>query len=113
MIVQCATFSKSLIPRNIDKRISGSVSGSRLKAVIGYPYPVANSLSYQYPTGTPDSDHVWLRVREGGRLAVSVLIWLAYSLCSTAVSQDVSYWKFYLFAGLCFEQYSVVSCSEM
>jgi len=26
-------------------RISGSVSGSRLKAVIGYPYPVANSLS--------------------------------------------------------------------
>jgi len=47
MIVQCATFSKSLNPRNIAKafRISGSVSGSRLKAVFGYPYPVANSLS--------------------------------------------------------------------
>jgi len=26
-------------------RISGSVSGSRLKAVFGYPYPIANSLS--------------------------------------------------------------------
>jgi len=26
-------------------RISGSVSGSRLKAVFGYPYPVENSLS--------------------------------------------------------------------
>jgi len=26
-------------------RISGSVSGSRLIAVFGYPYPVANSLS--------------------------------------------------------------------
>jgi len=26
-------------------RISGSVSGFRLKAVFGYPYPVANSLS--------------------------------------------------------------------
>ena len=42
----CATFSKSLNPWNIDKafRISGSVSGSRLKAVFGYPYLVANSI---------------------------------------------------------------------
>jgi len=28
-------------------RISGSVSCSRLKAVFGYPYAVANSLSYR------------------------------------------------------------------
>jgi len=45
-------------------------------------------------------------VREGGRLAVCVLIILVHSLCSTAVSQDVSHWKFNLFAGSCFEQYS-------
>jgi len=47
MIVQRATFSTSLNSRNIDKafRISGSVSGSHLKAVFWYPYPVANSLS--------------------------------------------------------------------
>jgi len=55
-----------------------------------------------------------LRVREGGRLVVCVLIWLVHSLCSTAASQQVSYWKFYLFAGSCFEQYSqFVSFSEM
>jgi len=47
MIVQCPTFSKSLNSRNIDKpfRISGSVCGSRLKALFGYPHPVTNSLS--------------------------------------------------------------------
>jgi len=39
-------------------RISGSVSGSRLKAVYGYPYPIANSLSCGYPTGKPGSDHL-------------------------------------------------------
>jgi len=40
-------FSKSLNPKNIDKivRISASLSGSHLKAVFGYPYPAANSLS--------------------------------------------------------------------
>jgi len=55
-----------------------------------------------------------LRVREGGRLAVCVLIWLVHRLCSPGVSQDVSYWKFYLFAGSCFGQYSqFVSFSEM
>jgi len=45
--MQCATFSKSLNPRNIDKSDSdtGSVTGSHLKAVFGYPYTVANSLS--------------------------------------------------------------------
>jgi len=37
-----------------------------------------------------------------------------HSLCSTAVPQDVSYWKFYLFAGSCFEEHSqFVSFSEM
>jgi len=54
-------------------------------------------------------------VREGGKLAVCVLSDLigAY-LCSTGVSQDVSYWRFYLFAGSCFEQCSqFVSLSEM
>jgi len=37
-------------------RISGSVSGSRLKAVIGLQthYPAG------YPTGKPGSDHLWL-----------------------------------------------------
>jgi len=47
MIMQYATFSKNLNPRNIEKSVwvSGSVSGSRLIAVFGYPYPVANSLS--------------------------------------------------------------------
>jgi len=45
-------------------------------------------------------------VREGGRLAVCVLISLVYGLYLTAASQHVSYWKFYLFAGSCFEQYS-------
>jgi len=35
-----------------------------------------------------------LRVREGGRLAVCVLIWLVHSSYSAAASQDVSYWKF-------------------
>jgi len=49
-------------------------------------------------------------------MAVCVLIELVHSLCSTAVShsQVVSYWKFYLFAGSCFEQYSqFISFSEM
>jgi len=47
--VQCATFSKSLNPRNIDSSVSesGSVFRSRLKAVFGYPHPRANSLSYR------------------------------------------------------------------
>jgi len=53
-------FIKSLHPQNIVKafRISGSVSGFRLKAVFGYPYPVANSLSCGFPAGKPDSDHL-------------------------------------------------------
>jgi len=42
MIVQCATFSKSLNPRNIE---SVSDIPFSLKAVFVYPYPVANSLS--------------------------------------------------------------------
>jgi len=45
MIVQCATYSNSLNPRNIEKTFRISLSGSRLKAVFGYPYPVANTLS--------------------------------------------------------------------
>jgi len=40
-------------------RISGSESGSRLKAVFGYPYPVATHYPASYPTGKPDSDHLW------------------------------------------------------
>jgi len=46
-MMQRAAFSKSLILKISIKafRISGSVSGSRLKAVFGYPYPVANPLS--------------------------------------------------------------------
>jgi len=44
-----------------------------------------------------------LMVKERGWLAVCVLIWLVHSICSTAVSQDSSYWKFHLFAGSCFE----------
>jgi len=43
MIVQCATFSKSLNPRNIVKSVSDIPFS--LKAVFVYPYPVANSLS--------------------------------------------------------------------
>jgi len=47
MIVQCATFPEVRILEISIKafRISRSVSGSHLKAVFGYPYPVANSLS--------------------------------------------------------------------
>jgi len=47
MIVLCATFSKSLNPRHFEKSVLDIVSESksRLKAVFGYPYPVANSLS--------------------------------------------------------------------
>ena len=63
MIVQCecATFSKSLNPRNIDKSVSDIRvrSGARLKAVFGYPYPVSSSQSCGYPADKPDSDHLW------------------------------------------------------
>jgi len=45
MQCECAFFSKSLNPRNIDKSVSDIRIRSRLKAVFGYPYPVANSLS--------------------------------------------------------------------
>jgi len=62
MIVQCecATFSKSLNPRNIDKSVSDIRvrSGARLKAVFGYPYPVSSSQSCGYPADKPDSDHL-------------------------------------------------------
>jgi len=60
MIVQCATFSKSLNPRNIDKafRISRSVSVSHLEAVFGCPYPVANSLSCGISNRKRGSDHL-------------------------------------------------------
>jgi len=47
MIAQCATFSKSLNPRNIDKSVW--VIRIRIRfpfeSSLGYPYPVANSLS--------------------------------------------------------------------
>jgi len=60
------------------------------------------------------SERVIVRLIFGGRLVVCVLVWLVHSLCSTAVSQDVSYWKFCLFSGSFFEQYSqFISFSEM
>jgi len=47
MIVQCATFSKSLNPPNIEK--TGSDIRIRIlfpfESRFGYPYPVANSIS--------------------------------------------------------------------
>jgi len=47
MIVQCATFSKSLNPRNIDKSVSDIRIRIRFtfESSFGYPYPAANSLS--------------------------------------------------------------------
>jgi len=61
MIVQCATFSKSLIPQNIDK----SVSDIRIR--IRFPFESRFWISLSgckltipgYPTGKPDSDHQW------------------------------------------------------
>ena len=47
MVVQCVTFSNSLNSRNIDKSVSDILI--RLQT----HYPVG------YPTGTPDSDHLW------------------------------------------------------
>ena len=87
MIVQCGTFSKSLNPRNIDKGvidkgISGSVSGFRLKAVFGYPYPVANSLSHRTgptlasagPNARPRRGPLWAMVLLRHR-AQSTVLW--------------------------------------
>jgi len=45
MTVQCATFSKSLNPRNVNESVSDIRICTCLQAVFGYPYPVANSLS--------------------------------------------------------------------
>jgi len=42
-------------------RISLSVSGSRLKAVFGYLYPVESHYPARYPTSKPDSDHLYQR----------------------------------------------------
>jgi len=53
-------------------RISGSVSGCRLKAVFGYPYPVATHYPAGYPTGKLDSDHLCNElntVMDGGKEA--------------------------------------------
>jgi len=47
-MLPCSTFSKSLNSRNIQKSVSDilmCMSGSRLKAVFGYAYPVTSSLS--------------------------------------------------------------------
>jgi len=60
MIVQYATFSKSLNPRNIDK----SVSDIRIR--IRFPFESRFWISLSgckltpagYPTGKPDSDHL-------------------------------------------------------
>jgi len=58
MIVQCATFSKSLNPQNIVKSISD----------IRFPFESSFWISViclqthypaGYPTGKPDSDHLW------------------------------------------------------
>jgi len=48
MIVQCATFFKSLNPRNIDKSVSYMRMHIRFpfQSSFLYPYPVANSLSF-------------------------------------------------------------------
>jgi len=53
-------FSKSLNIEILIKvfRISGCVSGSRLKAVFGYPYPLQTDYPAGYPTVKPDSDHL-------------------------------------------------------
>jgi len=57
MIVQCATFSKSLIRRNIEKKFRISVSGSRLNAVFGHPY-------------SGDGPACWSRIQSGFRLKI-------------------------------------------
>jgi len=61
MILQCATFSKiwTLEISRKPFQISTSVSGSHLKAVFGYPYPIVNSLSCRISTDKPDNDHLW------------------------------------------------------
>jgi len=38
--------------------ISGSVSGSRSKAVFGYPLRLQTHYPAGYPTGKPDTDHL-------------------------------------------------------
>jgi len=59
VIVQCATFYKSLNPRNINK----SVSDIRIR--IRFPFQsrfwisVSGYYPAGYPTGKPDSDHLW------------------------------------------------------
>jgi len=49
MIVQCATFSKGLKPRNIDQSVSDIRILIRFpfESSFGYPYTVANSLSFR------------------------------------------------------------------
>jgi len=49
MIVQCATFSKSLNPRNINKSVSDIRIRFPFQSRSGYPYPVANSPSCRIP----------------------------------------------------------------
>jgi len=61
MIVQCAAFPKSLNPRNIEKSVSDILIRIRscLKAVFRYPFRLQTHYSARYPTGKPDSDHLW------------------------------------------------------
>ena len=67
IIVQCATFSRSLNPRIIDK----SVSDIRIRIL----FPFESSFCHirirlqthylaGYPTGKPDSDHLWYLQRK-------------------------------------------------
>jgi len=58
--VQCATFSKSLNPQNIEKSVSDILIRIRfpLKAVFGYPYPIAYFLSCWIPNRQLDKRRI-------------------------------------------------------
>jgi len=59
MIVQCATFSKSLNSRNINKRVSDQYPVPVSKQILDIRIRLQTHYPARYPTGKPDSDHLW------------------------------------------------------
>jgi len=71
MIVQSATFSKGILEISIKGlRISGSVSGSLLKAVLDTRIRLQTHYPAGYPAGKPDTDHLCYLGKHKQKMAI-------------------------------------------